>query len=292
MPLLGPRTRALLGRSRLVMPAATAHRPFGDRSGRGAGEGLEFVDHRSYEPGDDARYLDPHVFARTGQHVVKRYAPPRGLDVTLAIDATASMRVGTPAKIEMARVLGALIGHAAIAGHDRVQLVRLGDGRSSRGPAAASASEADALERWLPSVRPSGDAPLSAFANALGRVHADLRVCVFVSDLLFDDADAALAHLAADADRLLVLHVLAPEDLAPPVRHGDAFVLQDAETGGSMEVRIDDGVLRQYGVALDRWRTSMARTVHRYDGRYLWFRTDEDVDREVLPRLRRENVLR
>src|SRR5258708_11880258 len=87
-----------LMRSRLAARHAHATIGIGERRSRAKGSGMEFMDHREYQPGDDVRHLDPHLYARTGGYFVRQYAVTRQLPIAIIVDGSASMNFGTPTK--------------------------------------------------------------------------------------------------------------------------------------------------------------------------------------------------
>ena len=64
--ITSPGLLASLKRSRLMVRRAHATMGIGERRSRRKGSGMEFVDYREYQPGDDVRHLDPHLHLRTG----------------------------------------------------------------------------------------------------------------------------------------------------------------------------------------------------------------------------------
>ena len=67
----------------------------GDYKSSFKGRGIEFLDVREYQPGDDVRTIDWEVTARFGRPYVKKYAEERELVVILLVDASGSDRFGT-----------------------------------------------------------------------------------------------------------------------------------------------------------------------------------------------------
>src|SRR5690606_25969989 len=142
----------------------------GKRRSSRFGSSLEFADYREYAPGDDIRRFDWGVYSRTGRPFVRQYWDEQELQVSLYVDASASMDFGGggasgPAdgltsddnksdgnqpgrnptgrnkadrnKLIYAKRLAASVGYMALASYDRVQ-------------AAVFDSEVD---RQLPPVR-------------------------------------------------------------------------------------------------------------------------------------------
>src|SRR6202000_425609 len=73
------------------------------------GPGLEFSQYRSYQPGDDLRWLDWKRYARSDRYYIRESEIETSLSVRFLIDASASMNHndGNVTKIEYARYLAA-----------------------------------------------------------------------------------------------------------------------------------------------------------------------------------------
>ena len=113
-----------LMRSRLLVRQARATIGIGERRSRGKGAGMEFIDYREYQPGDDVRHLDPHLHARTGGYFVRQHAVYQQLPITIVVDGSASMNFGTPTKFDFACGLAAAELMLAAVGGDRSPVER------------------------------------------------------------------------------------------------------------------------------------------------------------------------
>lgn len=89
------------------------------------GRGMEFNEVREYSPGDDIRFIDWNVTARTGAAYVKKHVEEREMTVMLMVDASSSGNFGTFSKMkgEIAVEMCALLAFAAIKNNDRVGLI-------------------------------------------------------------------------------------------------------------------------------------------------------------------------
>jgi uncharacterized protein (DUF58 family) len=63
----------------------------GERRSSLAGSGGEFLEHRVYEPGDEPRFIDWNVYARSGKLFVRRFSAERATRVYLVTDTSKSM---------------------------------------------------------------------------------------------------------------------------------------------------------------------------------------------------------
>ncbi len=93
------------------------------------GRGMDFVDVREYQPGDDVRVIDWNVSARLDNLFIKQFTEERELTVFLVVDASSSQQFGTRRRLkqETAAELGALVAFSAIANNDRVGLLTFTD---------------------------------------------------------------------------------------------------------------------------------------------------------------------
>jgi uncharacterized protein (DUF58 family) len=86
------------------------------------GQGIEFMEVREYQPGDDIRTIDWNVSARLGHPFVKVYHEERELTVILVLDLSGSHLFGTRNKFKrelLAEVAG-MLAFLAIRTNDKV----------------------------------------------------------------------------------------------------------------------------------------------------------------------------
>src|SRR6202020_2818539 len=62
-----------------------------ERRSKKSGSGVEFADHRDYQPGDDIRYLDWSVYQRFDRLLLRLFEEEEDLAIYFIIDASASM---------------------------------------------------------------------------------------------------------------------------------------------------------------------------------------------------------
>ena len=82
------------------------------------GQGLDFDDFREYLPGDEPRFIDWKVTARTGTPYVRKFHEEREQVPLLAVDASASMRYAGAAsadtKLEYAALVAAVLAYSCL----------------------------------------------------------------------------------------------------------------------------------------------------------------------------------
>lgn len=93
------------------------------------GKGIEFGEVREYYPGDDIRFLDWNVTARTGRPHVKKFVEERELTVMFLLDISPSCCFGTVnyLKSQLAAELCSLLSFAAVKNNDKIGLILFTD---------------------------------------------------------------------------------------------------------------------------------------------------------------------
>lgn len=208
----------------------------GDYRSAVRGRGMEFEEVRPYVPGDDIRYIDWNVTARTSSPFIKVFREERQNTLLLAVDVSGSSRVGaggrdgrTDRRLQQARVAGAL-AYAASANRDRVGLLLFSDQVESFLPPRPVRSHAWAVIQALFSVDAKHrGTDLSAMFGHLSRVQRRRATIVVMSDFLDDGPwPKALSTLAR---RHEVHAVLAHDTFDAELRGLGLVDVVDAETG-------------------------------------------------------------
>ena len=222
----------------LQIPQVAASGWTGTRSGRRAGSSIDFQDYREYQPGDDLRFIDWGIYARSDRLAVKLFREEVTPHLDLILDGSRSMNLENTAKANAVAQLAALLATAA-ANAQCTQAVWLsGEGYQRLPNDSLTPSAWDKLE--LVSQR-SPDQSFEILPPKFRR----LGVRVFVSDLLWPgDPLPILRRLRDGAAALFVIQLLGRDDATPP-EHGNLRVA-DCETGEETEIYIDATVARQY----------------------------------------------
>lgn len=253
----------------LQIPQVAASGQMGSRSGRRAGSSIDFQDYREYQPGDDLRFIDWGIFARTDRLTVKLYREEVTPHLDLILDGSRSMNLEDTAKAKAVAQLAALLATSA-ANAQCTQAVWLsGEGYQRLANDTLTPSAWDKLE--LASNR----TPEESFA-ILPPKFRRLGVRVFVSDLLWPGEPLQILRRLRDgAAALFVIQLLARDDAEPP-EHGNLRVV-DSETGEESEIYVDSSVAKQYAVQLARVQQSWADAC-RQTGAHLTTLIAEDLE--------------
>jgi uncharacterized protein (DUF58 family) len=230
----------------LAIRRASAGTMRGSRRSRRIGAGLEFADHRDYAPGDDLRTLDWNLYGRLGRLALRLFEEDEDLSIEVLIDASASMGMGTPPKLDLALQIGAALAYVGLANLDRVAVTAL-DGGLSGLPAARGKGRILSILRALDQVQPVGRTPLAGAVREFFSRRPTRRrgLAILISDF-YDPAGARAALELIRHQRLqaIAIQVSAPDELSP-VLSGD-LTLCDVESGEERDLTISPRVLAAY----------------------------------------------
>src|SRR6476661_8916199 len=89
------------------------------------GFSVEFSEYRQYTPGDDTRYVDWRLFARSDRYYIKRFEDETNLRCHLLVDLSRSMGYGSRAytKVDYARTAAATLAYFLSTQRDACGLV-------------------------------------------------------------------------------------------------------------------------------------------------------------------------
>ncbi|MEX0716620.1 MAG: DUF58 domain-containing protein [Planctomycetaceae bacterium] len=273
----------------------------GSRSGTNRspwhGFSVEFTEYRPYSPGDDLRYLDWRLFARSDRYCVKRFEDETNLRCHILLDASRSMDYGSLpyTKMDYARTLAATLGYFLHLQGDAVGLARFAAEIEELIPARHRPGH---LRRLLVALekRPAGTEtdlarPLETLAERLTR----RGLVVLISDLLapIDALAPHLSRLRFRGHEVLVFHILDPAEArfefdavrdparSDPIQRVQAnaapSIFRDIESG--RELHVDPAAVREsYLRRLAEHEEAIRAACARLGVEYRRFVTDEPLE--------------
>jgi len=258
---------------------------------RQLGGGVEFADHRQYDPGDDFRHLDWNLYARHGELLLKRFQEEQDLHVYLLIDASKSMANGTPPKFDLARRVAAALAYIALADLDRVAVVAFADGVVEEMPLTRGKGRALALLRFLEGLEAGGtDTSLTNLVSEFLLRGPRRGLAAVISD--FYDPGGYVGPLSKLRHHGHEPHVVQLYDAseADPDFLGDVE-LTDVETGRIVKRTVTERDLRRYREAFEGFQTELASHCRSRGWGHTVSRCDAKFDELVLSMMRGANLV-
>lgn len=256
------------------VPAA-AH---GVHRSRRRGAAAEFTEYRPYAQGDDPRRIDWKLLARSDRAFVRLSDDHALLPTMLVVDTSASMAfpVDTREKWHHARRIALALASIAHAAGDPVGLALAPSAPAF--PPRTRRTVIRELSDALGAVQLHGTASLERLLSAGATTAREARI-VIVSDFLADEEDlaATLAGARAVAGEVHAIHVVAAEELAPPMR--DVSV-EDPEDP-ALRRPLVGSARAAYDREFAAWRSALARDWRAAGASYVMTTTDEPAEHAV-----------
>lgn len=211
------------------------------------GRGMEFLEVREYQQGDDIRLIDWNVTARMGHPYVKLHVEERELTVIFVVDASASGSFGTvnQMKGELAVELCSVLAFSALKNNDKIGVITFTDDVEKYVPPKKGKNHVLRVIRELLYFEPKrGGTNLRAALEFLNRVTTRKAVVFLVSDFMDRGYEQALRVTCRKHD-VIPVTLTDPRELElPPMGFIEA---EDPETGERMIIdTYDRGVRNTY----------------------------------------------
>jgi uncharacterized protein (DUF58 family) len=247
------------------------------------GFSVEFTEHRHYTPGDDVRFLDWRIYARTDRHYVKKFEDETNLRCQLLVDQSRSMAYASRghSKADHAATLAATLAQFLFGQGDAVGVTTFDAAVSEHLPPRNRPGH---LRRLLLALERPAAGRGSAVGAALEQAVEMLPrrgLIVLLSDLLVpaSELERPLGALRA------VGHEVAIFQVVDPVERGLSLeaptVLRDLESGRTLHV--DPASARPaYARAWEAHLETIRALAARLEVDHHLVGTDEPLDRTLL----------
>lgn len=197
------------------------------------GFSAEFSEYRQYSPGDDLRYLDWRLFARSDRYYIKRFEDETNLRCHLLVDLSRSMGYGSLeySKIDYARTMAATLAYFLSLQRDSIGLMTFDQQVEDYLPARYRPGHLHRLMICLQRAVSGKGTDLATPVDQLARVVTKRGLIVLISDLLtpLETLDRDLATLRCRGHEVVVLRVLDPAEQTFSFAQPAMFV--DLESG-------------------------------------------------------------
>ncbi len=211
----------------------------------GKGVGLEFSQYRTYQPGDDLRWLDWKMYGRSDRYYIRESEVETGISVRFIVDASHSMAHNDSGytKMEYARRLCAALGYLAHKQGDAIGLY----GLTEQGVhVLAARRDPQHLQRFyyqLENLQPGGQFTGPGHYKNIFAAATRKELVVIVTDFYEREGEIGqlLKALSAYRHEIILFHVMGRNELE--LDYGPYSSLQDLETGET--VNIHAGQLRE-----------------------------------------------
>ena len=196
------------------------------------GFSVEFSEYRQYVPGDDPRYVDWRVYARSDRYYIKKFEDETNLRCHLLIDQSRSMTFGSDdwTKAEYAHTLAATLAYFLFQQGDAVGLLSFDEGTRDYLPVRNRPGH---LRQLMLSLEKPAAGQSTSISKPLQRIVELVNkrgLMVLISDLLapVEELEEKLGRLTASGHDVAVFRILDPREI--DFDFEDALLFHDVES--------------------------------------------------------------
>ncbi|MBN1509861.1 MAG: DUF58 domain-containing protein [Sedimentisphaerales bacterium] len=248
------------------------------------GFSVEYSDHREYHEGDEVKFVDWKVFARSDRLYIKRFQQETNTTAYLLLDTSRSMSFagdGSISKIDYASYLTAALSYLMLRQCDSTALVLFAEKIKAQVPPASRRTHLNAILHTLEGAAVSGRTDLAAVLHAMAETTKRRGLIVLVSDLLDDQGDIfrGLAHLKFLKHDLLVFHVMDRQELH--LDYEGLIEFEDLESKDKVRT-FPQSVRSEYQRQVRDFLDDVKRTCGKNNIDYCLLNTSEPLDRALI----------
>ncbi len=232
------------------------------------GFSAEFSQYRPYRPGDDLKYLDWKVLARTDRLYTRQFRETTNLSAMIVLDASASMNypgahpgerdASGVSKFVYGRMIAAALAYLLVQQGDAVGLMTMADGQFVYVPPRGGCMHLRRILGRLSTLTASGQWTPAAVIARAAELLRRRGVMLVLSDFYDAEADTLteLKRAARRGHETALLQLMSRREIEFPYRGGVEF--EDLETRGTRLVDASSlaaGYRARVTEFIERWRT-------------------------------------
>jgi uncharacterized protein (DUF58 family) len=247
------------------------------------GFSVEYSDHREYHPGDEVKFVDWKIFARTDRLCIKRFHQETNTTVYLLLDVSRSMSFsgGSTRKIDYASFLAAALSYLMLKQGDSTALVLFAEKVIRQVPPASRRTHLNAILQALDRHPTTGRTNLASVLHTVAETTKRRGLVIVLSDLLDDEDDVfrGLAHLKFLKHDVIVFHIMDPQELH--LEYEGLIQFEDLETGERVRT-FPQSIRRGYQQRVGEFLDNIKRTLGKSRIDYCLLETSDPLDRALI----------
>jgi uncharacterized protein (DUF58 family) len=251
------------------------------------GFSVEFTEYRQYSPGDDLRYLDWRLYARTDRYYIKKFQDETNLRCHLLVDNSRSMAYGSVgySKQAYANTLAATLAYFLYLQGDAIGLLTFADAVREYLPARHRKGHLRHLMLALDRPPTGSATDLTAPLKRIVELVRKRGLMILMSDLLapIDRLERDLTALTASGHEVLLFHLLDPAELELGLSRASIYF--DLESGRDLFIE-PDLARKEYLRKLQAHIAQVEAICQKLGGSYYRFCTDRPLELALFDFLR------
>ena len=181
------------------------------------GFSVEFAEHRPYEYGDDVKYIDWKLWAKTDKLFIKQFEEETNLKCYILLDRSKSMKYASDklSKFEYSKSLAASLAYLMIKQQDAVGLSTFDNKINLTIPTKTKPSHFNLIAQTLHNAKTGNTTKVSNVLHVLAQSIKKRGLIILISDLVdsHEDIMNGLKHFRYKGHEVIVFHILDPREI-------------------------------------------------------------------------------
>lgn len=279
---------ASLNRLRMLIKLKPSSGLSGSRKSGAKGSSLEFSDFREYILGDDLRRIDWNAYGRMDKLLVKLFVEEKEGMFRIFTDCSTSMDYGKASRGICASRLAAALTYILLGQLDRVSLITGSPKGTLHSKAMTGRQSFARFLTQLEHVRYSKDYDLWNVIKS--EIFHSRGVVILLSDFYTDtDMEAVLKYLTYRKQKVILIHILADEELHPDME--GTLALIDSENDARVKVTMSGDLLKQYDRTLREFLNRCEHAAKKYGAAYVLAASSKPLEETLIKLLAQPELL-
>ena len=181
------------------------------------GFSVEFAEHRPYEYGDDVKYIDWKLWAKTDRLFIKQFEEETNLKCYILLDRSKSMKYASNklSKFEYSKSLAASLAYLMIKQQDAVGLSTFDNKINLTIPPKTKPSHFNLIAQTLHNAKTGNTTKVSNILHILAQSIKKRGLIILISDLVdsHEDIMNGLKHFRYKGHEVIIFHILDPREI-------------------------------------------------------------------------------
>lgn len=265
-----------LNRLSLLVKKRITSQMAGSRPSIAKGRGLTITDYRPYVKGDDLRFIDWRLYARTDKDYIKLYEEDRSLTVHIILDSSTSMDFGNKVtKFEYGAMLGLASAYLALHKNDKFVFSTFAEDLTFLRPHKGTSQLVSIVDN-LKQVKVKGESRFEYSMRRYKELIHSRSIVIVISDFLMnaEEVRKGLMRLG-NKNEIKIIQVLDREEVDLKIE-GDVN-LHDAESNTVLRTYISKKLRQTYQGKLNQHTLELQDVCSKAGASFHQVITDVDI---------------
>lgn len=246
----------------------------GGRKSNSKGNSVEFSDFREYMIGDDIRRIDWNAYGRFDRLFVKLFMEEKEGVFQIFVDCSESMKFGEHSKEVCAKRIAGALSYIVLENGDRLYINTMKDNHN------ITAGSYSGMQAFIRCIKFLEEAPMGGYNDLLKCIKEkefkNRGLSFLITDGYTDDLDDAIKYLKYKKQDVVLIHVLAPEEMDP--RYEGTLKLIDSESADDIRITFNASAIRTYKDSLKKFLDNTENMCKKYGVTYIRVSSDDSCD--------------